>query len=154
MSETPKKLSERVKDALSRLGQTQAELARATNKSKPTIARLLAGAYDGACPLDLYLPVKQALGLRGEEPAAALHVKPLEAKPRAERRPRAPKANAYNEAALFGRLAALEEAQAKRHAQIMTILGSILLAKDPKAAPGDWPVVSHEGAADGFRKDT
>jgi transcriptional regulator with XRE-family HTH domain len=110
---TPKKLSERVKDALAKLGQRPADLARATGKSKPTIAKLLAGRYDGACPLDIYLPVKRALGLRGEEPAAALHVTPLEAKPRAERKPRTPKPNAYNEAAILGKLAALEAGQAR-----------------------------------------
>lgn len=150
MSETPKKLSERVKDALSRLGQNQAELARATKKSQTAISRLCRGQYDGACPLDLYLPVKQALGLRGEEPAASLRVTPLEPKPMAARQPRAPKANAYNEAAILGKLAALEAGQTK----ILAALGAVMRDLGLETARPMGPVGSHEGAADGFRKET
>jgi DNA-binding XRE family transcriptional regulator len=62
------KLSEKVKNAMDKLGCSQKDLAKAAGISQNSVSRLVTGAMDAACSLDIYLPVKQALGLRGEEP--------------------------------------------------------------------------------------
>jgi transcriptional regulator with XRE-family HTH domain len=103
------KLSEKVKNAMDKLGCSQKDLAKAAGISQNSVSRLVTGAMDAACSLDIYLPVKQALGLRGEEPACSLHVQPLQAKPRPAREAKADRPNDYNQAAIMGRLAAIEQ---------------------------------------------
>lgn len=116
------KLSEKVKTAMDALGCTQRDVAKTTRLAQTTISRLVMGKMDAACSLDVYLPVKQALGLKGDEPACSLHIQPIAAKPRPARTPKPDRPNEVNQAAIMGRLASLEAGQAK----ILTALGEIL----------------------------